>query len=121
MNKKVKIVLSIFLFIHGLIHFIGFAKAYDFGNLAQFIKEISRPMGLLWVLAGLLFIASVVLNLMKREYWPTLAILAVILSQILIFTVWTDAKYGTLVNISILIAAIIGYAAPNFEIAIKRM
>ncbi|WP_157517961.1 hypothetical protein [Flagellimonas lutaonensis] len=49
-----KIVVVIILVIHGLIHFMCFVKAFDFANMGQFTKEISKPMGLLWLLTGLL-------------------------------------------------------------------
>lgn len=63
--ENMKIVFVIILFIHGLIHFMGFAKAFHFGNLAQFTKDIPKPMGLLWLLTGLLFIVSALIDLMK--------------------------------------------------------
>lgn len=108
-----KIVLTLLIFIHGLIHFIGFAKAFDFGNLAQFSKEISKPIGLFWLLTGMLFIISAVLFWMKKETWPILAIIAVVLSQILIFMFWKDAKFGTIANIIILLMGI--SANGNFQ------
>ncbi|MDT7830060.1 hypothetical protein RQM65_15435 [Pricia sp. S334] len=110
-----KIVLTITLFLHGLIHFMGFAKAFGYGNLTQFSKEISRPMGFLWMLAGILFVVSALLYFLKKDAWPVLAIVAVVVSQILIFTLWKDAKFGTIANMVILVAAIIGFASYQFE------
>ena len=115
-----KILIAILILIHGLIHVMGFAKAFSIGNLTQFTKEISRPMGLLWLLTGLLFIAMAILNLMKKDTWPILAIIAVVLSQTLIFTVWSEAKYGTIINIIVLIVAIVGLATKNFENSYRR-
>jgi len=110
-----RIVLPLILLLHGIIHFMGFAKAFDYGNMTQFTKEISKPMGLLWLLTGLLFMVSTVLNIMKKDTWPILAIIAVLVSQILIFIAWKDAKFGTIANIIILVAAIIGFASNHFE------
>ncbi len=110
-----RIALLLMLLLHGIIHFMGFAKAFHYGNVAQFAKEISKPMGLLWLLTGLLFIVSTGLNMMKRDTWPILAMIAVLVSQILIFTVWRDAKFGTIANFIILLAAIIGFASSQFE------
>jgi len=115
-----RIVFLLIVLLHGLIHFMGFAKAFDYGNMVQFTKEISKPMGLLWLLTGLLFIVSAVLNLIKKDTWPILAIIAVLVSQILIFTVWKDAKFGTIANVIILLAAIIGFAMHNFENRYKK-
>lgn len=110
-----RIVLTLLLVVHGLIHFMGFAKAFDFGNMARFSKEISKPMGLLWLLNGLLFIISVVLFWMKNQTWPMFGIIAVVLSQIVIFMFWHDAKYGTIANVIILIAVIIAFSTLRFE------
>lgn len=114
-----KFFLNIICLIHGLIHFMGFSKAFEVGNLAQFTKEISKPIGLLWLLAGLLFILTVILYGLKKEIWPILAIIAVVVSQILIITVWSDAKFGTIANVLILVAAIIGWASITFETSFK--
>jgi hypothetical protein len=42
-------------------------------------------------------------------------LIAAIISQILIFTVWKDAKFGTLANIIILIAAVLSWGSYHFE------
>ncbi|MGB5436738.1 MAG: DUF6544 family protein, partial [Maribacter sp.] len=110
-----RILFIVILFVHGLIHFMGFAKAFDFGNMAQFTKEISKPVGFLWLLTSLLFIVSGVLYLIKKETWPMLAIIAVILSQILIFMVWKDAKFGTIANVIILLVGIVGFGHYQFH------
>ena len=110
-----RILVSIIVLIHGLIHFMGFAKAFHFAKIEQLTKDISKPLGILWLLTGLLFVISVVLYLLKKEYWPFLTIVAVVLSQVLIFIFWKDAKFGTIANIIILIAGIIAWANTSFE------
>lgn len=115
-----RIVLLLILLFHSLIHFMGFAKAFDFGNIAQFGKDISKPMGLLWLLTGLLFIVSGILYLMKRETWPILVIVAVVVSQILIFTVWADAKFGTIANVIILLVGIVGLGHCQFNKMVQK-
>ncbi len=115
-----KVVLILLIFLHGLIHFMGFFRAFAMRNMAEFTKELSKPVGLIWLLTGLLFITSAIMILLKREGWPIIAILAVIVSQFLILTVWSDAKYGTLANIIILIAASISFATERFEKAYQE-
>jgi hypothetical protein len=44
-----------------------------------------------------------------------LGLAAVIISQILIFTVWQDAKFGTIANVIILVVAILSYGTYHFE------
>ena len=103
------------ILIHGLIHLIGFAKAFQFGSIEQLTKEISRPVGLLWLLVMVLFIFTLIAFMMNNTLWPTVAFVAVLLSQILIILVWKDAKFGTIANILILLVALPTYA--NFQFA----
>lgn len=115
-----KTVLTFLLFMHGLIHVLGFAKAIDFGNLTQFSKQISLPMGVIWLVTGLLFVLSSVLIVFKKDVWPILALIAVLISQILIIMAWKDAKFGTIANMMILMAAIIGLGTQNFHNSFRK-
>ena len=114
-----KYLLAFILLIHGLIHFMGFAKAYNYGNITQLTKYISKPLGVLWLITAFLFIVAVLLFLLKKESWPYIAIIAAVISQILIITVWKDAKFGTILNIIILFVAIASYATYHFEMKFK--
>jgi hypothetical protein len=107
------------LLIHGLIHFMGFAKAYNYGNITQLTKDISKANGLLWLLTAILFVVAAVLFLLKKESWPHIAIVAAVISQILIITVWKDAKFGNILNIVILFVAIASWATYHFERSFK--
>jgi hypothetical protein len=100
---------------HGLIHFMGFAKAYGYGNMKQLTLPISKPAGSLWMLTAFLFIAATILFLLKKEYWFYLAVPAAILSQILIIMVWKDAKWGTIANLIILIVVVLAFTSLQFE------
>jgi hypothetical protein len=111
----IKYLFAAIILIHGLIHFMGFAKAFGYGNITQLSKNISKPSGLFWLLTALLFTAAVVLFLMKKESWPMMMIITAIVSQILIFTVWKDAKFGTIANIITLLVAIPCFANIRFN------
>jgi hypothetical protein len=95
--------LLVLILTHGAIHLMGFAKAFDFGDLHQLTQPISRPVGLLWLLCSLGLIASGVVLVLKPEVWLWIAAPAVILSQALIFSSWRDAKFGTLANLILLV------------------
>ncbi|MEO5565008.1 MAG: hypothetical protein ABIR18_16295 [Chitinophagaceae bacterium] len=102
-----------FIFIvlaHGLIHFIGFAQAYGYTHFREITTTIPKQLGQVWLATGVLFIAAILFYLFKLDAWFTISIVSVIISQALFVTVWKDAKFGTITNIIILIAAIIGYA-----------
>lgn len=111
----VKILLTFIILIHGLIHFMGFAKAYGYGNITQLTKEVSKPAGAFWFLTAFLFIIATILFLLKKEWWPIIGIIAAVLSQILIITAWKDAKFGTIANIIVLLVAIPAYGNFRFQ------
>lgn len=110
-----KIFLAILLFLHGLIHLMGFAKAFQFGTNTQLKAEIPKSLGVLWLSAAVLFIVSTALLFFGETLWMFIAIAGSILSQILIFITWKDAKYGALLNIVILVAVILSYGSIRFE------
>lgn len=99
----------IFAFImlaHGLIHFMGFAKAFFKNNPTAITQYISKPAGIVWFINAILFVITIVLFLLKNEYWPITGIIAAIISQVLIINVWKEARFGTIANCIVLIIAI---------------
>lgn len=62
-----KIFFSFIVIIHGLIHLLGFFSAFKYGNFAQLIKEISRPMGMVWLTAFILFVITILLYRLNLE------------------------------------------------------
>jgi hypothetical protein len=111
--------LSIILIIHGFIHFIGFAKAFNYRNIPM-LSVISRPMGILWFIAAILFIAAAIILLTQNSMWWMIALPALVISQIVIVSSWQDANWGTVINGLILIAIIAAYSNWRFEDAYKR-
>ncbi|MGM0746228.1 MAG: DUF6544 family protein, partial [Bacteroidota bacterium] len=91
---------------HGLIHLLGFVKAFDMANITELSIPISKPMGVAWLVASVLFLTTAVLYIMSYRFWPFIAIIAVILSQFIVFTAWGDAKFGTIANLIILLVAL---------------
>ncbi len=110
-----KIIFVLLVTIHGLIHFVGFAKAFDHGKIAQLTKEISQPLGILWLTTALALIIVAILFLLKKDGWSILAIIAALVSQVLIITVWQDAKFGTIPNLMIITVATLSLGITNFE------
>lgn len=113
----------LFLFlitIHGLIHLLGFLKAFQLADISQLTKAISRPEGLFWLLATLMFLATAVLYLGGNPSWPVIGLAAIVLSQVLIFFSWQDAKFGTIANVIVLLVAIPALGARQFEQSYRR-
>lgn len=116
----IKYIFALIIALHGLIHFMGFAKAFSYGNMAQLTKEISKPIGVVWFATALLFVVAMILFLLDNKHWASITIIAAIISQILIFSVWQDAKFGTIANVLVLAVAISGSASLNFESKFKN-
>ena len=110
-----KYVIAALLLVHGLIHFMGFTKAFNYGNINKITTPISKQVGMLWLLSSCLFIITSILLLLKKDYWWALAFLAIIVSEIIIIMSWKDAKSGTIINILILVAAIFSWGSSHFE------
>ena len=110
-----KYLFSFLVFIHGLIHMMGFAKAYGYGNMQQLTKDISKPVGGIWLFACLLFIISAIGFLVKKEWWPVVIFFAVVVSQAVIIISWQDAKFATLANALILVVTVLSFSAIQFE------
>ena len=99
------------LLIHGLIHLMGFAKAFQYADLPQLTLKISRPQGAAWLLATVLFLATVgALWAWPQGFWM-IGALAILVSQAVIFHSWTDAKFGTLANVVALGGVLFGFAS----------
>lgn len=101
----VKSIFSLLILIHGLIHLLGFIKAFGIGDVTQLTIQISRLAGVIWLIATILFLMAALSYAMNYSFWPFLALTAVAISQVLIFTAWGDAKFGTIANIIVLLAA----------------
>lgn len=91
------------LALHGLIHAMGFAKAFGLAELPQLVQPISRAMGVAWLLAGGLVMATAaMLAIGSRHTWLVGAV-AILLSQAVILSAWRDAWAGTLANVVLLL------------------
>ncbi len=112
--------LIVLILIHGIIHLFGFLKGFGFAEFNAISQPISRANGLLWLLAFVLFVATILLNLIQSEFWWLCGLFAVIVSQTLIFTYWSDAKFGSLLNLIILLAVLTAYASFNFKNETKK-
>ncbi|PQJ80949.1 hypothetical protein BTO18_07290 [Polaribacter porphyrae] len=110
-----RIALIILIVIHGILHLFEFFKAL---GISEF-NAISKAHGIFWFFTFILFTISVILILIHSNYWLLSGFLAVIISEVLILNYWSDAKFGTIANIIILIAIIIGYSSFNFKQKVK--
>ncbi|NDP20930.1 MAG: hypothetical protein GZ091_07605 [Paludibacter sp.] len=114
-----KYLFLVLTFLHGVIHLMGFAKAFNYAKLEQLTLPISKTSGIFWLITFILFLSTVIAYLAKSNSWSVLAFAAVLLSTILIIMVWKDAKFGMIPNVIILVVAVIGFATARFENSYK--
>lgn len=105
-----RVAFGIILAFHGLIHLMGFVKAFNLSQIEGLTQPISKPVGLLWLLTSLLFLTALILFSVHYVLWWIIVVLAVFISQTLIILSWHDAKFGTIVNLIILLVVIASLA-----------
>jgi len=108
------------MFLHGSIHLLGFVKAFQLAEIKTLTEPISKPAGVIYLLSFLLFWVVALLYLLRQDNWWLLGLLSVVISQILVLYFWQDAKFGTVVNIIILLVVIADYGSWKFENSYKK-
>ncbi|WP_157503025.1 DUF6544 family protein [Mangrovimonas xylaniphaga] len=102
-----RIAFVFFMLLHALIHLFGFAKAFGLAELKDLRLPISKPTGMVWLLAAVLLGIYGVLYLTGAKYHWLFGMLAVLLSQGLIVYYWKDAKFGSIPNVLIIVVAFV--------------
>lgn len=115
-----KYVFVVIIFLHGLIHLLGFVKGFGFKEVKELTLPISKPMAVVWLSATLLFLTYGILQSVHSKYAWLFGFIAITVSQILIILFWKDAKFGTLPNILILLASLIAYGHFNFQKLVQQ-
>jgi hypothetical protein len=119
-QQNMKILVAILLFVHGLIHLMGFLKAFGFAEIPQLTQHYPKTEGLVWLAIAVTFVFTAVLLWIKSPIWFWIALLSVGASQLLIVLHWQDAKFGTIANAIILMVALIAAAGWIFEKHFKK-
>ncbi|MUP47303.1 hypothetical protein E0K83_16295 [Gramella sp. BOM4] len=105
---------AILLFLHFLIHLIGFGKAMGL-DFSLDEHRIPRESAWLWLLVVLLSLLAGIFFLLRKPVWIILAIPVVIASQVLIILNWELAAFGSWINLIILLVAFFSIAGWKFE------
>ena len=112
-----KIFFAVFLVVHGLIHLVGTAKAFGVADIPQLTQQIARPLGILWFLAAALFLLAAMLLFIWPQRWWVVGAGAVIVSQLVSLTSWSDARYGTIANIVALVGVALGFLSQGWAVS----
>ncbi|EZH74291.1 hypothetical protein ATO12_15610 [Aquimarina atlantica] len=115
-----RIVFILLIAAHGFTHLFGFLKAFEIAEFNTINQPISKASGLFWLLTFLLFAITIIMVLIRSEYFWVCGLLALIISQILIFMYWSDAKFGTIVNLIILLVILVAYSDYSFKNTIEK-
>lgn len=107
----IRIGVAALFFLHGLIHLFGFAKAFGYAELPMLGPTISEPIGVLWLMAALLCLAAAAALFFAPRWWWVVGALAVVTSQAVIVTAWSDAMVGSVANLLLLAAVLYGFAS----------
>ncbi len=99
------------LVVHGLIHMFGVAKAFGWAELPQLSQPISPMFGALWLLAALLFFAAAVTLFVWPRWWWAIGACAILISMFLVVRFWSDARFGAIGNVVVLIGVVFGFLA----------
>jgi len=101
------------LVVHGLIHLLGVATAFGWAELPQLTQPISPIFGVMWLLAALLFFAAAVALFVWPRWWWAIGACAILVSMVLVVHFWSDAKFGAVANVVLLIGVVFGFVARN--------
>lgn len=100
---------------HGLIHILGFLKAFGFAEIKELTLPVSKFWGLLWLLVTLFFLIYGIMFFTAYTYSWLFGLIALVISQVLIISFWADAKVGTVPNVIILLVVISAVAGFRFD------
>lgn len=114
-----KYVFTFLVLIHGIIHLFGFVNAFFSTEASKQVLGIAKPIGAFWLFTFILFVVTAV-TFFNAKKWFYIAFIAVCISQILIFTAWSDAKFGTLLNVIILFVSIAAFGNYSFTKMVEK-
>jgi hypothetical protein len=97
------------LVVHGLIHLLGFAKAFELAELPQLTRPVAAPMGVVWLAAAFLFLLTAGALFAWPRWWWAIGAVALGVSMVAIVPSWADAKFGALANLIVLVGVVFGF------------
>jgi hypothetical protein len=106
-----RLAFAILLTVHGLIHLLGFAKAFELAELPQLTRPIPPLIGVVWLAAAVLFLLAAGALFVWPRWWWAIGAGAIAVSMVAIVPSWADAKFGALANLVVLIGVAYGFLA----------
>lgn len=107
--------------VHALIHLIGVVRHWELAPatatgapLVRGPSASANRQGALWLATCLVLFLAAALLIHGNDRWWMVAAGGVVFSQLMIAMQWTEAKAGTLVNIVLGLAILVGWAHDRF-------
>lgn len=97
------------LILHGLIHILGTLTEFNLVEIEDFSGKTlislsdatKKVLGVIWALVMIMFLVAAFGLYADLDWWRSLTIASIIISQILVIIWWPDAKFGTIANLLI--------------------
>jgi hypothetical protein len=105
------VIFAVALVVHGLIHLLGFAKAFGLADLPQLSQPITPVAGVCWLCAAVLFFAAAIAMFAWPRAWWAIGAAAIVVSMAAIVPSWTDARFGAFANLIALVGVVFGFLA----------
>jgi hypothetical protein len=115
-----KLAFLIMVLLHGLIHVLGFVKGFELREVKELTLPISKPLGVVWLTSTFLFFTYGTFYVFNSNYAWLSGLVAVVVSQIIIFLFWEDAKFGTIPNIIILAVSVMSFGYHHVQKSIQQ-
>lgn len=96
---------------HGLIHLLGAVKGFGWAEVSELQEPIGGFTGGVWLVAAIAMVLAGVLLAVGARGWWVMGATAVVVSQAVIFTSWSDASAGSVANALVLVAVVYGWAS----------
>jgi hypothetical protein len=95
---------------HGVLHFLGAVEGFGVAPVSALTEPVSRGAGVGWLVAGVGMLLTAGMLAGGSSIWWAAGHSSVVLSQAMILTSWSDARFGTVANVVVLMAAACGLA-----------
>ncbi len=115
-----KIIIAIFIFMHGIGYLVGFVVPWKIAQLEEMRYKTSllngslgigdtgiRIIGILWLMTAIAFFVSVYFIFTHSPFWLVFTIIITLVSMTLCILGWPDSKIGIFVNFFILLVLFI--------------
>jgi hypothetical protein len=110
LSKGGRWLLVMFLAAHGVVHIMGFAAAWQWGNITTISRVPLLPaglsagsppvlvLGIFWLVAAALFLYAAVRVAAREQWWQIVFITASAISLALCVAWWNDAWFGAIID-----------------------